>query len=299
MSATHRCTLAFVMLVCCLFECPRATAEMMYAASGSGGANGELYIINETNGAVITDVGPLVDAGAHPYALSGMRFQPGTGVLYGATGVAGSHAPNFLVTIDPLTARVTPIGQMFPTVDGTAASDITFTSNGTLYAWSSADHDMYTVNVGTGATALVGVSGVGNGFGGGGLAANAADVIYATPDSQTNPPGTLRTISTIDGSSTIVGTLTGLSNVPRNHTINALAFGSAGTLYGIDSDRTSPLAHTQLASINLATGAVTDLGISAGNLDALAIQVVPEPGSLILAAFGFSGLIAWAYGRNR
>ena len=267
-------------------------------ASGSGGANGELYIINQANGALVTDIGPLVDASDNPFALTGIAFQPGTGILYGATGVAGTHDPNFLVTINPATARVTPIGQMFPSDDGTSASDITFTSNGTLYAWSAAGHDMHSVNLVTGATTLVGTSGVGGGFGGGGLAANAANVIYATPDSQTNPPGTLRTISAIDGSSTIVGTLTGLSNTPRNHTINALAFGSAGALYGIDSDRTAVLSNTQLAIIDLNTGAVTDLGASLGNLDALAI-LVPEPSTLALAAFGFIGLAAWGWRRRK
>jgi PEP-CTERM motif len=84
--------------------------------------------------------------------------------------------------------------------------------------------------------------------------------------------------------------------------INALAFSSSGTLFGINNNEgsgtTTPF--TQLVTINTETGGVTDLGSSVNNLDALAFQpsasATPEPTTMLL--FG-TGLAAIGVGKFR
>src|SRR5689334_1731208 len=78
-------------------------------ASTAAGAAGHLYIISTTDGSLVQDIGPLNDASATNYPITGMAFNPLTGVLYGSTGNAGA-ADAMLVTINPATALVTPIG---------------------------------------------------------------------------------------------------------------------------------------------------------------------------------------------
>ena len=61
-------------------------------------------------GAVLSTVGPLNDAGATNYPITGLAAHPITGVLYGSTGNNPTATAARLVTIDPLTALVTVIG---------------------------------------------------------------------------------------------------------------------------------------------------------------------------------------------
>ena len=52
-----------------------AEAGPLYGATGSNGANGELVILDPASGAVLTDVGPLVDVNSSaPYAITGIAF---------------------------------------------------------------------------------------------------------------------------------------------------------------------------------------------------------------------------------
>ena len=69
-----------------------ASAEAALYASTSAGGPGELYIINATNGALVSDVGPLNDVTGMNYPVTGLAFNPVTGLLYGSTGnsVAGA-----------------------------------------------------------------------------------------------------------------------------------------------------------------------------------------------------------------
>src|SRR5438132_10406082 len=100
--------LALLCAACFLASASNAFATTLYE-SLSGGGTGELYIISSANGALVQDIGPLNDALATNYPITGMAFNPLTGVLYGSTGNAGA-ADARLVTINPATALVTPIG---------------------------------------------------------------------------------------------------------------------------------------------------------------------------------------------
>ena len=177
-------------------------------------------------------------------------------------------------------------------------SDITFTSNETLYGWHAADdHSLYTVNLATGAATIVAISDIGGGFGGGALAANAANVLYLMPDSQTNPPGTLRTVSQTTGQTTIIATLSGAPVLTDGNimSINAMKFDESGNLLGINNLASgfSTISTTHLVRINTTTGAITDIGPSINYLDAIAIQfgAVPEPGTMLLVGAGLGSVI--------
>ena len=206
-----------------------APAAMIYAATG-GSSSGSLYTLDGTDGSA-TLVGALVDGSGNAYALSGLAFHPTTGVLYGATSNSSPTATAHLVTVDPLTGLVTDIGLFGP---GSTMSDITFVGS-TLYGMRSASgHLLTTINLLTGAATDIAGSGTGA-FGGGGLAASSSGLMFLTPDSATNPPGSLYTIDTA-GTRTFVATLSGAPVVSSGGGmfINAMDF-DGSTLLGINN----------------------------------------------------------------
>jgi hypothetical protein len=267
MSNFERASVLVALLALFLLGAAQArAADTLYAATGSNGVDGELYILNPADGSVITDVGPLVDSSGNHYGLSGLAFDPSTGVLYGSTANRSTTAPGDLVIVNPTTAQVTDVGSFG--LSGSTFADITFDpTTGTLYGQNSSVGDgwLYTIDLTTGTATKVGTGT--RAVTGGGLAADASGTIWGTP---TNCPGPLDTFSKINGTATLVAIL---SNCPisRSGAINALAFDSKGTLYGIDADR-GGVSHTHLVTINTATGVVTDQGKSVNDLDALAFQ---------------------------
>src|SRR5689334_18714902 len=72
----------------------RAQVPLLYAATGYASSFGELYILNPVDGSVITDVGPLNDSQGNNYGLTGLRYDPSTGLLYGITIGTSLTAPN-------------------------------------------------------------------------------------------------------------------------------------------------------------------------------------------------------------
>src|SRR5438552_884505 len=72
---------------------PQATG-FLYGATGSASLGGELFILNHRTGAVIKDVGPLVDDLGNHYGITGLAFSSNE-VLYGST-TSLSFAPGSL-----------------------------------------------------------------------------------------------------------------------------------------------------------------------------------------------------------
>jgi hypothetical protein len=261
----------------------RPAAAQLYAASGSGGISGTLYILDPTTGGVLTTVGPLLTATGSPVGLTGLAFDPVSGILYGSTANASPNLSAHLVTVDPATALVTDIGDYYGGGGGSTMSDITFDpTTGILYGWQAASgHHLATIDTTTGLATLIG-PGMPD-FGGGGLAADSAGTLFSTPDGVTNPTPTLRTVDKVTGLTTVVGPL-GFGPV------NALAFDSADVLYGILGG--GPGARN-LVTIDTITGTGTIVGPTVDNLDALAFRptaAIPEPGALaLLVGSGLSG----------
>lgn len=256
-----------------------AYGQTLYAASGSNGVGGSLYTLDPTNGQIVTTVGLLRDAAGAAYGLTGLAFQPGTGVLYGATSNQSPTNPHSLVIVNPTTAVVTFVGSF--AISG-AISDLSFVSGGTLYGESSFTANLHTINLSTGAATQVGASGITGTPIGGGLSANSSNVMYSSPDA-----ANLYTVNLSTGLMTLVGP----HGLVAGHAVNAMQF-NGSILYGLDTDRAAT-ANVSLATINTTTGAITDLGLSnAPNLDALAFSSpVPEPATVCSLALGAVALI--------
>ena len=257
----------------------QADAAVLYGATAAG-SPGELYILNSATGAVIQDVGPLNDALAQNYPITGLAFHPITGVLYGSTGNSVAAAAAKLVTIDPVTALVTVVGSFNAGNAGTPATmtDLAFTAAGALYGVGSVGGpQLYSINPATGQATIIGSTGLISTTGGG-LAIGAGGNFYGTPTSTRF--GTYNPIT---------GAYTDIANPakPVGGTYAGLEFDGADALYGLNLGSTPP-PPTHLVTLNPTTGAVTDLGASATSLDAIAFAV-PEPGALTMllpAGFG-------------
>jgi hypothetical protein len=268
----------FALAVLAVLSCVTgADAAVLYASSAAG-ATGELYIINPANGALVQDVGPLNDAGAVNYPITGLAFNPITGVLYGSTGNNPTATAARLVTINPASGLVTVVGSFNagPTnSSGTPATmaDIAFDAAGNLYGDGSiGGPQLYSINTSTGQATVIGTTGL-TSTTGGGLAISGGGLFYGTP-----------TASRFGTYNSTTGAYTDIANPtkPAGGGYGALAFGDGGVLYGLNVGSGSP-PPTHLVTIDPATGAVTDLGASINSLDAMAFAV-PEPGALTLLA---------------
>jgi len=269
----------------------QADAATLYAASSAGGP-GELFILNPATGAMIQDVGPLNDLFSVNYPITGLAFHPITGVLYGSTGNAGSVDAR-LVTINPATGLVTPIGlfNAGPVNSGgtpTTMADIAFDLSGNLYGVASiGGPNLYSINLLTGQATLVGNNGASTSTTGGGLAISSAGIFYGTP-----------TASRFGTYNSGTGTYANIANPakPVGGAYGALDFDESGILFGLNVGSGSP-PPTHLVTINTANGVVTDLGASVSSLDAIAFSVVPEPGAMTI--FALSGVIMMVFTAHR
>ena len=154
----------------------RAEGSLIYASTAAGAA-GHLYTIDSATGAMVQDIGALNDVTAQNYPITGLAFHPVTGVLYGSTGNSQAGTEARLVTINPLTAQVTPIGSFAagPTnsqgVPATMA-DIAFDAAGNLYGVGSiGGPQLYSINTTTAQATVIGSTGL-TSTTGGGLAIN-------------------------------------------------------------------------------------------------------------------------------
>lgn len=246
------------------------TRNILFGAVG-GGTLSDLFILNPANGSVVADLGPT------GFSITGLRFDPTTGILYGSTANIGPSRGS-LITLNLFTGAGTLVGSFG--IPNHTMADITFTKNGTLYGWAEAQRDdLHIINKATGAATDVGNAGISTY--GSGLSANSKDVLYYTGSGGTGP---LRTIDKATGLPTTVATLSGapLGTGP----INALAFNSADVLYGVQG---SFGGTTHLITINTVTGVITDLGTSLNGLDALAFLFSNDPEELsAIYQIGFS-----------
>lgn len=233
----------------------RKAKMTLYVASGTFGGEGSLYTISQTTGAMLTTVGPLLDAAGNPYGMTGMKYNPFNGVLYGVTLASSPTNPSFLVTIDPKTARVTPIGP-----NGAVLTDIAIDpKTGVMYGVSGYNEKFYTVNQSTGLATQSGSTKLGY-QNGGGLGANSGSTIYGVDNFSTYSydKGT--------GAGTAVGP-TLLVNL-----VKGADFDSSGIFYGIEGGGGIDNTHLRfLVTINLTTGIGLRVGaIPIDDLDSMA-----------------------------
>jgi hypothetical protein len=152
-------------------------------------------------------------------------------------------------------------------------ADLDFDSAGNLYGVASiGGPNLYSINTTTGQATLVGANGVSTSTTGGGLAISAGGTFYGTP--------TASRFGTYNSGS---GAFTNIGNPakPAGGGYGSLAF-DGGVLYGLNVGSGSP-PPTHLVTIDPATAAVVDLGVSVSSLDAIAFRI-PEPSALALIA---------------
>src|ERR1700709_1816620 len=189
----------------------------LYVASGTFGAPGSLYTISQTNGALLTTVGPLLDAGGNPSGMTGMKYAPSNRLLYGIPQGNSPPNPSYLVTINPTTALVTPIGP-----NGAGLTDIAIDpKTGKMYGASGFNPKFYTVDLITGLATQTGSTGLGF-QSGGGLGANSRGVLYGVDNFSTY------TYDKVTGAATLIG-LNLLANL-----VKGADFDANGIFYGIE-----------------------------------------------------------------
>ncbi len=242
----------------------RSNAADLYASSAGQGGTGELYIINPATGATITDVGPLNDSTGRNFGMTGLAFDPVSGVLYGSSahGNTDQTTRDQLVTINPATGLVTPIG-VYTTPDG-SMTDIAFDPNThILYGIPSiGGASLYTIDPATAQATLVGSSGFTE-TNGGGLAISSSSIIYGTPLTPN-----FGTYDATTGAFTNIAAPT----LPNGRGYGALSFNGA-VLYGLEVRNNTTGAPPHLVTIDTTTSAVTDLGTTAADfLDGLAFK---------------------------
>src|SRR4029077_6226701 len=227
-----------------MFAITRVEASTLYGSTSAGGP-GELWILNPADGSAIQDVGPLNDSGGHNYAVTGLAFDPLSGVLYGSTG---NKSGQILLTINPANGAVTTVG-LFNSGGGGTMADIAFDAAGDLFGISaSGGANLYSINLATGQATKVGASG--QAFtAGGGLAISPAGNFYCVPEGNN-----FGSIDPITGVYTFIGTMATPGGAGTSYA--SLAY-DGNTLYGMNLG--SP---THLVTINPANGAITDLGAS-------------------------------------
>jgi hypothetical protein len=294
-SAMKRLHPLFLVVVGLLFFAVSLRAqEVIYAATGSNGTAGTLYTIGvdesdpSTFEQILASVEIRVQSTGAAIGLTGIAFNPMTDTLYGVTvnsTAAGNTLARTLVTIDPLTGLATVIGSL----GSNPIADITFAPDGTLYGFQAQNpFSLVRINLATAATSLVGNSGLAFTVGGG-LALSPSGTLYL---SGTGADGTLDTLNPTTGARTVGPSLTDAPYVQPG-ALSAMTFSASGTLYASNTNQSGPpvgpFADVELVTINVATGAVTDLFPLPENTDAIAWRFAPVPEASTTAMFALGG----------
>lgn len=109
-----------------------------------------------------------------------MKYNPPDRVPYETTAGDSPTYPRYLVTVGPLTARVTPIGSIRAVLTDIAIDSMT----GIMYAVSGFNQRFYTVNLDTGLATQIGSTALGF-QNRGGLGANSKGALYGVDNFST------------------------------------------------------------------------------------------------------------------
>jgi hypothetical protein len=229
----------------------------LYGGRGGSATTSDLYTIDPVT-AVATSIGPS------GFAITGLAFDPTTGLLYGVTSSNSAANHRSLILIDPNTGAGTLIGPL--NIDGGSSglSDIAFGADGTLYGYGNSFAQLYVIDTSTGqATALPGT-----GAATGGGISFVGGVLYHVPVGSGQQ---ITTIDTTNGNQTnVVVAAFGTVNI-------GAAAEDSGVMYATNGRN----PNSTLMIIDIVAGTATTVGIifagTTAVMDALAWSVVPPP----------------------
>jgi PKD repeat protein len=226
----------------------------LYGATGAAGTLSVLYTIDKTTG-VGTAIGPI------GFNVSGIAFDPITGILYGLSG-RREAGPAELITIDTTTGAGTLVGTVTDPVRGfltEAFPDITFDAAGQLYAWSELCDCLVKINKATAAVTFAGpfvpsaTTGLAFSHAGRLFMLQAGSVLH------TIDPVTGASIHSLVYSGTNMGV--------------GMDFDENDVLYALERLNSGPARAHNLVQVNITNGAITTIGATVPGLDALAFQI--------------------------
>ena len=228
---------------------------MLYVASGTFGVNGILYTINPATGLVVTTVGQLHDASGQLYGMTGLKYHPTSGILYGVTSGQSPTNPSYLAIVDPATALVTPIGPNLAVLTDVAIDPTT----GIMYGISGFNQKFYTINTTTGEAVQTGSTGIGF-ANGGGFASERTGLLFGISNMS------FYSFDHTSGMATLIGP-TNLGNL-----VKAADVSPTNVLYALEGGGGVDNTHMRwLDTCDVTTGTCTRIGqINANDLDAIA-----------------------------
>jgi hypothetical protein len=255
----------------CLTASAYAQSAFYGAAYIGSSGPATLYSIDPATGAA-TAIGPI---GFN--RVSGLDFAPNR-VLYGVGSDGGGNA--VLITINTTTGAGTLVG---PLGFAGTAQDIAFRPDGVLFAYIGGEIE--TINTTTGAATVVGNTG---GFPDGNGLAFQANTLYLGNDG-----GDLQTVNQGTGAVTTVAPFTYGAGFGGSDRPSGMKFDpSSGVLYAAITEGFTPATGWFFASINVATGVVTDIGSTVNGLDAIAILAPAGAGATQVPALSPWSMLA-------
>jgi hypothetical protein len=261
--------LAVITLMAGLFgTAPTLEAGTLFGVRSNASESG-LYRVDPATGEVHL-IGLITAPAKTNFAeVSGIAVHPTSGALY-AVGFKTPPFDHVLLTVDPATGQAAVVGRTnIESILGCREiSDISFRSDGTLYAYADGCNRVGTLNLVTGALTLLGgscVRGEGNG-----MAFSSADVLYHANDKNLN------VIDQATGHCTVGPSLRflapGEDSCPGDQQVNAMAFDpETGGLFGVIN--CGNVVH-RIATINTTTGDV-EIDGTVGAMSAIAFH--PQP----------------------
>lgn len=248
---------------------PNRCATTLYGVTHSTPLNASTLHRIDPNTGVAAAVGPIGFNG-----VGGMDFHPTTQVLY-AVGKRPMTQTDVLLTIDPGTGVGTEVGPLLNAglgAGGGGLFDVSFRSDGRLFLTAfdpGQVFKLFTVNLASGlATALgnTGVSGGGNALG-----FTQADSLFQA--STLFPNTTLYQMNQTTGAGSL-STATAYAGFPppaSGYRLNAMDVDpSSGVPFVAVNDGTSGSGPNYLGTLNVRTGRIDRIGLTAPGLDALA-----------------------------
>lgn len=235
------------------WSAPTPPAALLYGGEGASQTTSDLFTIDPAT-VVLSSIG------AAGVAFTGLAFRPSDGVLFGSTSNNSTVNKQSLVTVDTSTGAATLVGNfgIFQTL-----GDIAFLSNDSLFGYNAGNRRLYSVNTTTGVATQVSATQIPTSGQGYGCSVDSSDNFYVFPK------GTSGVFYLVDVTTGGLTAQPSLSGSPFGGSVNAASFDSTDVCYISISDG---FINWDLATVDIATGVITDIGPTAGGekLDAIA-----------------------------